>query len=98
MVADAQSEPSLGDILPDTNWSRWATRDLGDGIEAESGFLGGLSRRWGWLGNWLWRISARVLVAQNAQIRTGDRSRLKERNVVIEAKGAAKVRSHMETP
>ena len=54
---------------PITNWSRWATRVLGDGIEARSASFEGRSGGGAGSGTGWGVISARALVAQKAQMR-----------------------------
>src|SRR5271157_1125509 len=59
----------LATACPTTNWSRWVTKDFGEGIEAsrasrEGRSGGGVGSGTGW-----GVISARALVAQKAQMR-----------------------------
>ena len=54
---------------PITNWSRWATRVLGDGIEARRASFDGRSGGGAGSGTGWGVISARALVAQKAQMR-----------------------------
>src|SRR5271165_4302398 len=54
---------------PMTYWSKWATRVLGDGIEARSASFDGRSGGGTGSGTGWGVISARALVAQKAQMR-----------------------------
>src|SRR5271165_6979625 len=54
---------------PMTYWSKWATRVLGDGIEARSASFDGRSGGGAGSGTGWGVISARALVAQKAQMR-----------------------------
>ena len=69
VVGDAQGEPPLGNVLPDHELVRWATRVLGVGIDAKRASLEGRSGGGAGSGTGWGVISARALVAQKPQMR-----------------------------
>ena len=69
MVADAQGEASLGDVLPDHELVQVGDQGLGCGIEARRASFEGRSGGGAGSGTGWGVISARALVAQKAQMR-----------------------------
>ena len=71
VVADAEGEPPLGDVLPDDVLVQVGDQGLGGRDRGEEGFLRrSLRRRGGFGDGWGWGlISESALLAQKAQIR-----------------------------
>ena len=91
VVADAEGEASLGDVLPDHELVQVGDQGLGGGDRGEEGFLRGSLRRRGWLWNGLGSdLGEGSGCAEGADACRRIEAALKERDVGVEAEVAAR--------